>query len=226
MANNCLIIAESGSGKSTSIETLNPSETFIINCSSKNLPFKSWKQLYTPFNSKENTGNIVSTSDPKVIFQVMDIINTKLPNVKTLVIDDFQFMAAFEYMSKIDEVGYAKFNSIAKSIYSIGTKYRDMRDDLTVFYLTHPERSENIDGDSRISAKSVGKLVSQLIVFEALFTVVLYGKAKKENKEVRYFFETQTDGETPAKSPKDMFKDLRIPNDLELVRQAILSYNE
>lgn len=87
MANNCLIIAESGSGKSTSIETLNPSETFIINCSSKNLPFKSWKQMYTPFNSKENTGNIVSTSDPKVILAVMDIVN-KLPNVKTLVIDD------------------------------------------------------------------------------------------------------------------------------------------
>lgn len=129
-------------------------------------------------------------------------------------------------MNKIDEVGFSKFNAIAKNIYSIGTKYRDMREDLTIFYLTHPERSENIDGDTRISSKSVGKLVSQLIVVEALFTVVLYGKAKKENKEIKYYFETQTDGETPAKSPKDMFKDLRIPNDLELVRQAILSYNE
>lgn len=226
MANNALIIAESGSGKSTSIETLDPISTFIINCGNKSLPFKGWKSMYKPFNSKENTGNIVSTADAKYVLPIMDIVNTKMLNVKSLVIDDFQFIAAFEYMNKIDEVGYAKFNSIAKNIYLIATKYKDMRDDLTIFYLTHPERSENIEGDSRISAKSVGKLVSQLIVIEALFTVVLYGKAKKINKELSYYFETQTDGEHPAKSPKGMFADLKIPNSLELVRQAILAYNE
>ncbi len=226
MANNCLIIAESGSGKSTSIETLDPSTTFIINCANKALPFKGWKQLYTPFNSKENTGNMVSTADPKVILQVMDIVNTKLPNVKTLVIDDWSMVASFEYMNRAQEIGYQKFTDIGKSIYLIGTKYKDMRDDLMVFYLTHPERTESMEGDSKIKARTVGKLVDQLIVIEALFTVVLYGKAKKENKEFKYYFETQTDGEHSGKSPKGMFKDLKIPNDLELVRQAILSYNE
>lgn len=226
MANAALIIAESGSGKSTSIETLDPKSTFIINCSDKALPFRGWKSAYTKFNSKENTGNMVSTSDPKIILQVMDIVNTKLPDIKTLVIDDWQFVAAFEYMNRAQEPGYQKFTDIGKNIYLIGSKFRDMRDDLTIFYLTHPERNENIDGDSRIKAKTVGKLVDQLIVIEALFTVVLYGKARKVNKELSYYFETQTDGETPAKSPRGMFNDMKIPNDLELVRTTILSYNE
>ncbi len=226
MANAALIIAESGSGKSTSIETLDPKSTFIINYANKALPFKGWKQLYTPFNSKENTGNIVSSADPKIVYQVMDLVDKKLPHITTLVIDDWQFVAAFEFMNKSHETGYQKFTDIGKNIYLIGTKFRDMRDDLTVFYLTHPEKSENIEGDSKIKAKTVGKLGDQLIVIEALFTVVLYGKARKDGKEIKYFFETQTDGETPAKSPRDMFKDLRISNDLELVRSTIVSYNE
>ena len=88
MANSALIIAESGSGKSTSIEGLDPKTTFIINIANKALPFRAWKKLYEPYNSKENTGNIVSTPDPKFILQVMDIVDKKLPNIKTLVLDD------------------------------------------------------------------------------------------------------------------------------------------
>ncbi len=226
MANTALIIAESGSGKSSSISTLDPKSTFIINCANKALPFKGWKQYYTSFNSKDNTGNIVSTADAKIILQVMDIVDKKLPQIKSLVIDDWSLVASFEYMNRAQEVGYQKFTDIGKNIYLIGTKFREMRDDLTVFYLTHPEKSENIDGDSRIKAKTVGKLVDQLIVIEALFTVVLYGKARKVNKELSYFFETQTDGETPAKSPKGMFNEFKIPNDLELVRTSMISYSE
>ena len=47
MAQGVLIIAESGAGKSTAIETLDPLETFIINVANKPLPFKGWKKKYT-----------------------------------------------------------------------------------------------------------------------------------------------------------------------------------
>ena len=47
MANSVLVIAESGSGKSTSIRNLNPKETVIINIANKPLPFKGWKSKYT-----------------------------------------------------------------------------------------------------------------------------------------------------------------------------------
>ena len=41
MSCKVLIIGESGTGKSTSIRTLPPKETFIINVINKPLPFKS-----------------------------------------------------------------------------------------------------------------------------------------------------------------------------------------
>jgi ABC-type phosphate/phosphonate transport system ATPase subunit len=40
MANLIALVGQSGSGKSSSIRTLNAEETFIINVASKPLPFK------------------------------------------------------------------------------------------------------------------------------------------------------------------------------------------
>jgi ABC-type phosphate/phosphonate transport system ATPase subunit len=47
MSNLIAIVGSSGSGKSTSIRTLDPKETFIINIASKPLPFKGWRSKYT-----------------------------------------------------------------------------------------------------------------------------------------------------------------------------------
>lgn len=47
MANLIAIVGSSGVGKSTSIRTLNPKETFIINVASKPLPFKGWRSNYS-----------------------------------------------------------------------------------------------------------------------------------------------------------------------------------
>ena len=35
----------------------------------------------------------------------MDIVDKKLLNIKTLVIDDFQYLQAFENMDRVDEKG-------------------------------------------------------------------------------------------------------------------------
>lgn len=47
MATMISVTGESGTGKSSSIRTLNPTETFIINVASKPLPFKGWRSKYT-----------------------------------------------------------------------------------------------------------------------------------------------------------------------------------
>ena len=57
MAQSVLIIADSGSGKSTSISKLNPDETFIINIANKPLPFKGWKKNYTMISKENPKGN-------------------------------------------------------------------------------------------------------------------------------------------------------------------------
>ena len=47
MANLIAVAGQSGSGKSTSLRNLDPTETFIINVASKPLPFKGWRSKYT-----------------------------------------------------------------------------------------------------------------------------------------------------------------------------------
>ena len=47
MANMIMVLGESGTGKSTSIENLNEKETFIIQAVDKPLPFKSFKKRYS-----------------------------------------------------------------------------------------------------------------------------------------------------------------------------------
>lgn len=226
MADSILVIGRAGSGKSTGIETLDPASTFIINVADKSLPFKGWKKMYTPFNSKELKGNMASTPEAKHILQVMEIVDRDMPQIKTLVIDDYQYMSAFDYMNRAEETGYQKFNVIAKNIYLTSTKPREMREDLAVFFLCHEEETSDESGETRIKAKTVGKLIDTLITLEGLFTVVLHATTKKTKEGVKYFFETQTDSRTTAKSPKGMFGETSIPNDLRLVRESILSYSE
>ena len=47
MSTMIALAGQSGTGKSSSIRTLNPAETFIINVASKPLPFKGWRSKYT-----------------------------------------------------------------------------------------------------------------------------------------------------------------------------------
>ena len=59
MAQSVLIIADSGTGKSTSIRNLDPKETFIINIANKPLPFKGWKGNYKNISKDNPKGNMV-----------------------------------------------------------------------------------------------------------------------------------------------------------------------
>lgn len=68
-------------------------------------------------------------------------------------------------------------------------------------------------------------MVDEKLTLEGLFTVVLFGKVKKDKDGViSYVFETVNSGDNTCKSPKGMFTEQAIPNDLQLVREAILNY--
>jgi hypothetical protein len=69
------------------------------------------------------------------------------------------------------------------------------------------------------------KMVDEKLTLEGLFSIVLFGKVKKnKDGEIRHVFETKNNGENTCKAPKDMFDTLEIINDLAVVRQAILDY--
>jgi hypothetical protein len=226
MANAVLIEGETGSGKSTATESLDPKTTFIINIGGKPLPYGGWKKKYIPFDIKEKSGNYAPASNPKDISFLMTFVDKNMPHIQSLIIDDWDYMSTFEFMSRLGEKNYDKFNEIAYAIYKTGTLPKEMRDDLVVFFLTKPERYESIDGEVMYRARTIGKLVNEKLSVEGLFTNVLFCKAKKIEGGVKHIFETQTDGQTPAKTPRGMFKEKEIPNDLELVRKTIIAYNE
>lgn len=225
MAQSVLIIAESGSGKSTSIETLEPKETFIINVANKPLPFKGWKTKYKLWSKDNPSGNLYSKPDADSIVACLRYVSEKRPEIKNIVIDDFQYMSGFEYMEKALEKGYDKFTKMASNLSKVATLPKDLRDDLIVFFLTHAEESTDIEGNRKLKAKTIGKMIDNVLTLEGLFSIVLFGKVKKDKERgVRYVFETQNNGENTCKSPRGMFDALEISNDLGLVRTAIINY--
>lgn len=227
MAQAILIVAESGSGKSTSIETLNPQETFIVNVANKPLPFKGWKSKYKPWTKDTQDGNLYHASNAVMIEAAFKYVDTKRTEIKTIVVDDFQYMSAFEYFDSADQKGYDKFTKIASHLARVVRIPKDLRDDLTVVFMMHAEDSVDMDGKRKVKAKTVGKMIDNALTLEGLFSIVLFGKVKKDKDgTIRYVFETQNSGENTCKSPKGMFSDAEIPNDLAFVKKAIEDYEK
>tara|TARA_R100001591_G_scaffold116032_1_gene132365 strand:+ start:533 stop:1216 length:684 start_codon:yes stop_codon:yes gene_type:complete len=227
MAQSVLVIADSGSGKSTSIRNLDPKETFIVNIANKPLPFKGWKSKYTQISKDNPKGNMTSASSAAGIVKAMKHVNDNMPHVTNLVIDDWQYMSSFEYFDRANEKGYDKFTQIASNLAQVAKMPKDLRDNLYVFFLTHSEDSTDINGNRRVKAKTIGKMIDNALTLEGLFSIVLFGKVKKtEDDTLEYVFETKNNGENTCKSPMGMFEDDNIPNDLSYVRDCIVKYEE
>lgn len=225
MAQSVLVIAESGSGKTTSIRNLDPKETVIINIANKPLPFKGWKSKYTLLDKSNPSGNLISVSSGQGVYKAMLHVSEKMPHVKNLIIDDWQYMSSFEYFDRASEKGYDKFTSIAANLAQVAKLPKDLREDLYVFFLTHSEDSVDINGKRKVKAKTIGKMIDNSLTLEGLFSIVLFGKVIKEDDgSLNYVFATKTDGETTCKSPMGMFEEELIPNDLNYVKECILKY--
>lgn len=214
------IVGATGTGKSTSIKHLNSKETYIINVAKKELPFKGSEKLYN--NELKNYKEI---DDANEITRLLKNISEKAPHIKNIIIEDSNYIMGFAIVSKATEVGYTKFSIMARDIVELFREARKLRDDLKVFYFTHPETIE--DGGEIIGykIKTAGKLIDNQIVLEGLFTVCLYTNVE-DNKDgsVTYSLLTNRYRKYPAKSPDGMFADTKIPNNLQTVVDTIDEY--
>jgi AAA domain len=217
MNNTTLIIGESGSGKSTSIRTLNAKETFIINILDKPLPFKGFKKNYFKATKEQPHGNYVATDNHFKIMEFIDAVNKRRPDIKNLIIDDFQYTMCNEFMRRATERGFDKFTEIGQHAWEIIKTLTECRDDLNCYILSHSA----LDDSGKFKFKTIGKLLDEKVTVEGMFTVVLHTIIM----DSRYLFLTQNDGSHIAKSPMGMFKDKYIENDLAYVSQCIYSYN-
>ena len=113
----------------------------------------------------------------------IDFCQKKYPNlnIKTIIVDDWQYMSSFEYFDRANEKGYDKFTQIAANLAMVAKLPKDLRDDLTVIFLTHSEDSTDINGNRKVKAKTIGKMIDNTLTLEGLFSIVLFGKVNKND---------------------------------------------
>lgn len=211
------VIGESGTGKSTSLRNLPPKETFILAVANKDLPFKGWKKDFTQLSKENLKGNYLSSDSYEIIKKTINFIDRERSEIKFLVLDDFQYLMGNEYMRRAYEKGWDKFTELAEHAWGLVVELHLLRKDLTVFILSHSYTGD----DGRTRFKTIGKMLEEKTSIDGMFTILL-----QTVYDGGYFFETQGHGRSTAKTPIDLFKDQRIPNDLYDVAKAIKTYYE
>ena len=214
------IVVETSTGKSTSIKHLNPDETYIINVAKKELPFKGSEKMY---NAEKK--NYKDVDDANEISRLMKTISEKAPHIKNIVIEDSNYIMGFNIVSKATEVGYQKFSLMAKDMVDLFRTARMLREDIVVFYFTHPEVIEDSGEIIGYKIKTAGKLIDNQVLLEGLMTVCLYALVEEQKDgTATYSFITNRYRKMPAKSPDGMFSEIKIPNNLQVVVDSVNEY--
>ncbi len=196
-----MILGESGTGKTASLRNFNGDDVFLIQAVAKPLSFKAtnWKPW-------------VCDDSDKIVAAIQSSKLTK----DIIVIDDFQYLMANEFMARAGEVGYQKFTDIALHAWNILRAASMLPAHKRVYFLSHTDTDES----GRTRAKTIGKLLNEKITVEGLLTIVLRTAVINGS----YVFSTRNSGADTVKTPMDMFVDEHIPNDLAAVDAAIVAY--
>ena len=209
MSYACLILGESGTGKTCSLRNLDPKNTLLIQPVRKPLPFRStgWKEI----KQKGDGNNILVCSNPQAIINCMHA-----SPFDVIVVDDWQYILASMYMAARNVKGFDKFTEIGGAGFDIAKAASELGENKRVYVLAHTISDEF--GNTRI--KTLGKLLDDKIVVEGMFTTVL--RTHVENG--RYLFSTQNSGSDTVKSPMGMFSEQYIENDLAAIDRVICDY--
>lgn len=205
-----LIIGDSGTGKSTALRNMDPQQTLLIQSIKKPLPFKA--KGWGHFDKDKNpSGNIFVTDDSERIQALMFKTQRKI-----IVIDDFQYILANEYMRRTAETGYAKFTDIGKHAWNIFNTAMLLPEDVRVYLLSHSQA----DDFGKIKMKTIGKMLDEKITVEGMFSIVMRTIVQNGN----YLFATKNNGSDTTKTPLGLFEQDLIDNDLAAVDKAIHDY--
>ena len=205
-----MIIGTSGSGKTTSLEKLDPKQTFYIDADGKGLSWKGWRKQY----NKENK-NYFQCDAPEQIFSLMQTIDEKQKQIKFIVIDTLNGCMVADEMRRAKEKAYDKWMDLAQSVYNIVDYSNKMRDDLTVILIGHTQTSD----DGFTCMLTNGRKLNKICLESKMTTVLL----SRINENGEYVFETRARNST-AKTPRGAFDVDEIPNDITLVIDALKDF--
>lgn len=213
------LVGDTGNGKSHSIQYLNPEETYIINVAGKELPFKGSAKLYN--REKKNYKDV---SDTLEVHRLLKTLSDTAPHIKNVIIEDGNYLMAFNLVAKATETGYTKFSVMAQQMVNLLQESKKLRDDLTIVYFSHQEEVEDSGDITTYKMKTAGKMIDNQIKLEGLFTVVLYAITETKGEKTDYFFVTNRYKKYPAKSPQGMFSELKIENNMQVVIDTVNEY--
>ena len=211
MAIPVLIIGRSGSGKTYSLKNFKADEVGVISVEKGRLPFRSEiKVLKVPADPTNGEANDAATVNAAKYTWITSVI--RKAKAKAVVIDDSQYLLVNELFDRANERGYDKFVHMAAHFRDLIHAINEMQEeDKIVYFLHHSET----DTDGREKVKTIGKMLDEKLTVEGCFDIVIYCEDHK--------FFTQSNGQSTAKTPEDMFE-LEIPNDLKFVDDKIREY--
>ena len=208
-------MGESGSGKTTAMRTLNPKETYYIDCDGKGLSWKGWRQQYNEANI-----NYFRCDKQDTILAVMKKISKEKPEIKNVVIDTANSIMVADEFRRMKEKGYDKWVDLGMAVYEIVTTASRLRDDLNIIVLFHTQtEKDESTGKQFVRFLTNGKMLNK-VGLEKYFTTVLLSRC---NDEGEFVFETKGTNST-VKTPLGAFASDSIPNDMQAVLDALTEY--
>ena len=198
MGVSVLVLGYSGSGKSTSLRNFEPGEVGVFNVARKPLPFR--KRL-----------DVLDGAGYSDIMRTM-----RANNKRAYVVDDANYLMAFQNFAMARQSGYGKFTEMAVNFEQLLECANATDRDTVVYFLMHPD----VDETGRMKPKTIGKMLDNQLTVEGMFPIVLLA----ERDEQGFCFVTQSDGTNPVKAPMGMFEEARVDNDLRAVDAAIRDY--
>lgn len=211
-----LVLGDSGSGKSTSLQHLDGKDCILIQSIDKRLPFKKPQDKGWIRRTKDApTGNVFVTDNYDQINSII-LAAAKSGKKKIIIIDDVQYLMANDFMRRAMERGFDKFTEMAVSFHGLFQTAQRCENDVRVYFLAHTETEPT----GKVKMKTIGKMLDEKITMEGLFTVVL--KCRKQDGQ--HVFQTVGTEMDTVKSPMDMFETDTIENNIALVDASIINY--
>lgn len=218
-----LVLGQAGSGKTSSLRNLNPSETLIIMSHDKELPFPGWANNYVYDKIEKGKGCILICKNFDTLKSTLIKLFKEGISFKNIVFDDFQFYSQRDLFGKAEEKNFDKWIVLAKNISDIllniiGVSYLRK---VNLIILWHAN-SDDVAREKGTMVKTGSKFIDEKLTIESLFTTVLLATVQ----DGEYLFQTNSTGETTnIKSPMGAF-DLFIPNDINYVLKRLDDYSK
>ena len=188
------IYGEPGTGKSTSLRNLPPSETLYIDADMKGLNWKGWKKQYNGDNK-----NYLKTNFPQLAIKYLQL--AEKGTYKYVVIDTVNNLMVSDEMRRCKEKGYDKWMDLAACIWELVDLPGSLRDDLTVILLFHSQTDYTEDGYRFTKIKTNGRKTEKNNI-DSKFNWLLRTVKQDDGK---YYFETTAHNST-TRTPLDAFE--------------------